>query len=194
MKSILISIRPKWCHLITSGEKRLEIRKTKPREPLPIKCYIYRTGTYVSGYLEAKKQRSAVIGEFICNEIEDFEKWEGDSESLLNHIYDEAGVTKEELEHYMPHGGGYGWKISDLKIYRTPLHLRAFCKPCPGKHLCNQCIHENNDSALAANYHNCDWFARRQSRLAMPPLSWGYVDSELVDLQAILGGEISERP
>ena len=42
MKSVLISIRPKWCEKITSGEKTIEVRKTAPKE-VPFKAYIYVT-------------------------------------------------------------------------------------------------------------------------------------------------------
>ena len=30
MKSVLISIHPKWCELIASGKKTIEVRKTRP--------------------------------------------------------------------------------------------------------------------------------------------------------------------
>lgn len=43
MKSVLISIRPKWCELIASGKKTIEVRKTAPKLPTPFKCYIYET-------------------------------------------------------------------------------------------------------------------------------------------------------
>lgn len=43
MKSVLISIQPRWCELIASGEKTLEVRKTKPKLETPFKCYIYCT-------------------------------------------------------------------------------------------------------------------------------------------------------
>ena len=43
MKSVLISIRPKWCALIASGKKTIEVRKTYPKLPTPFKCYIYCT-------------------------------------------------------------------------------------------------------------------------------------------------------
>ena len=38
MKSVLISIKPKWCDLILSGEKTVEVRKTKPKVEPPFKC------------------------------------------------------------------------------------------------------------------------------------------------------------
>jgi len=40
---ILISIRPKWCKLIADGKKTIEVRKTKPRCPLPFKAFIYES-------------------------------------------------------------------------------------------------------------------------------------------------------
>lgn len=43
MKSVLISIRPKWCELIASGKKTVEVRKTRPKLKPPFKCYIYCT-------------------------------------------------------------------------------------------------------------------------------------------------------
>lgn len=43
MKSVMISIKPKWCKLIASGKKTVEIRKTRPKIETPFKCYIYCT-------------------------------------------------------------------------------------------------------------------------------------------------------
>ena len=43
MKSVLISIQPRWCELIASGKKTVEVRKTRPKLETPFKCYIYCT-------------------------------------------------------------------------------------------------------------------------------------------------------
>lgn len=42
MKSVLISIHPKWVEKIANGEKTIEVRKAAPKE-VPFKCYIYCT-------------------------------------------------------------------------------------------------------------------------------------------------------
>lgn len=87
-KSVLISINPKWCELIASGKKTVEVRKTKPKLETPFKVYIYCTNgaPYLNRhngylYLEAKdtlggrgygtyeRLSGKVIGEFLCNEI-----------------------------------------------------------------------------------------------------------------------------
>ena len=43
MQGVLISIQPKWCELIASGKKTVEVRKTKPKLKTPFKVYIYAT-------------------------------------------------------------------------------------------------------------------------------------------------------
>ena len=41
--AVMLSIQPKWCELIASGKKTIEVRKTKPKLKTPFKCYIYCT-------------------------------------------------------------------------------------------------------------------------------------------------------
>lgn len=43
MKSVLISIQPKWVEKIANGEKTIEVRKSVPKCEVPFKCYIYCT-------------------------------------------------------------------------------------------------------------------------------------------------------
>lgn len=93
-KAVLISIQPKWCELIASGEKTLEVRKTSPKLEPPFKCYIYCTNkrpflvwgdvfrgnweiefTSLYGYNRKEAEKiwdvfnGKVIGEFTCNKI-----------------------------------------------------------------------------------------------------------------------------
>ena len=42
-KAVLISIRPEWCEKIMTGQKTIEVRKTRPKMDPPFKCYIYCT-------------------------------------------------------------------------------------------------------------------------------------------------------
>ena len=85
MKSLLMSIHPKWCELIASGEKTIEVRKTAPKPPF--KVYMYCTqpkgnfncpkwtyGKYLEGhkdYFEVNGTQSngKVIGEFVCERV-----------------------------------------------------------------------------------------------------------------------------
>ena len=42
-KAVMLSVRPKWCEKIASGEKTIEVHKTRPKINTPFKCYIYCT-------------------------------------------------------------------------------------------------------------------------------------------------------
>ena len=93
-KAVLLSIQPRWCGLIASGKKTIEVRKTRPKIETPFKCYIYQSKSkdqlmYVmkdgdenygviyhgkpvfiktySKYSNPYEQK--VIGEFVCDEI-----------------------------------------------------------------------------------------------------------------------------
>ena len=148
MKSVLISIQPKWCELIGSGEKTLEVRKTCPKLETPFKCYIYCTKD-VKHRLDDGKRRidGNVIGEFICNEVSVFlydehisyptPKYDGDPS-----IYDcgegywitcgeleKTCLSHDELMKYGNKKDLYGWHISALAIYDKPKPLSSFTKP-----------------------------------------------------------------
>lgn len=43
MKSVMLSMKPKWCELIAQGQKTLEVRKSKPKLEVSFKYYIYHT-------------------------------------------------------------------------------------------------------------------------------------------------------
>lgn len=91
MKSVLISIRPSWCGRIACGEKTIELRKTKPKQAAPFKCYIYCTSR-INGPLSVFWNgdiigNGKVIGEFLCDRIEEFESEFYSSDNVLNAIY-----------------------------------------------------------------------------------------------------------
>lgn len=70
-KAVLLSIQPKWCELIASGKKTIEVRKTKPKLPTPFKCYIHQTKRtwFYNIYSQIADWQGKVIGEFMCDEI-----------------------------------------------------------------------------------------------------------------------------
>ena len=62
MKSVLISIKPKWCELIAKGRKTIEVRKNKPKLEAPFKCYIYCTQEkYKNKYLHTSNQKGRLL-------------------------------------------------------------------------------------------------------------------------------------
>ena len=144
MKSVLISIQPKWVEKIVKGEKTIEVRKTAPKE-VPFKCYIYETqGRTETPWIDEDghfiyKGRGQVIGEFICNNASEL-----DYVYYWNNGYEfETCLTYRQVADYGKGKTLYGWHISDLKIYDRPRELSDFyreckkpCKPNKGKILC----------------------------------------------------------
>lgn len=131
-KAVLISIQPKWCELIASGRKTIEVRKTKPKLQTPFKCYIYQTKrTWIYNiYSKIADWQRKVIGEFVCDEIEcfttDYRQNEKQTKriSLLSCVSMEDLIVYEKTSYCL-----YGWHISELKIYDKPKELGDFYKP-----------------------------------------------------------------
>ena len=193
MKSVLISTRPKLvekiCHKIGEDEtgkaiyeKRIEVRKTAPKE-VPFKCYIYETkGQYVKfthgAHTKYGYGRGKVIGEFICDRIicsqayfdsqgknhltnvfpDDIKKTCLDEYDLWDYIAGKAVKANQMYDCYL-------WHISDLKIYDKPRELSEFRKPCDRFLDCCTCrrlVHNE--------YMSCD------NKITRPPQSWCYVE------------------
>lgn len=164
-KAVMLSIRPKWCEKIASGEKTIEVRKTKPKLETPFKCYIYCTLPKYphEDFIATDYPRpqfyggGKVIGEFTCDRIYKIDK---DSTDFLFKagglsVYKKAAeekcalcvaMTDDELHGYLGHCQGYGWHISGLKIYDAPKDLNEFRRACPNSWYCESCAMywENN--------------------------------------------------
>lgn len=147
-KAVLISIRPEWCEKIMSGQKTIEVRKTRPKMDTPFKCYIYCTRdkylALVHNAASAKlivcmNEETAIpvggsigngkiIGEFVCDRV--------DALIPTNEPYgiydvDDDYVFQTCLEYgaLWDYGNGktlHGWHISNLKIYDHPRDLWEF--------------------------------------------------------------------
>lgn len=74
MKAVMLSIQPKWCEKIASGEKTVEVRKTRPKIETPFKCFIYETNWSDNTYWKNrhKGKLGKVIGEFVCDRIDEY--------------------------------------------------------------------------------------------------------------------------
>ena len=176
-KAVLISIRPNWCELIASGEKTVEVRKTKPKLETPFKVYIYETKTvdksklivYVDGNEPCRyyKGKGKVIGEFVCDKIVDIDF--GIEEGVffdgeIQEGFEANGngsnptcLSFVELENYLTENEGYGWHISDLVIYDKLKELRQFKR-----------VLKNNTYK--------EWLKHDSVYLQRPPQSWCYVE------------------
>ena len=167
MKSVLISIQPKWVEKICSGEKTIEVRKSRPKIETPFKCYIYctkgenlwltqngvKSKTELAGYLLNGK----VIGEFVCDWIKEYT-----SNERGWYCYDlETCLLCDEIAGYGKGKTLYGWHISDLKIYDKPKTLNEFKTGCKG---CKE----------RDTYH-CKFYCYGERPITRPPQSWMFV-------------------
>lgn len=135
-KAVMLSIRPKWVEKIANGEKTIEVRKTRPKLETPFKCYIYCTLPKYphEDFIATDYPRpqfyggGKVIGEFTCDRIFPINVF--DNGSIQNWLFahmERSCLAYEELAGYIGNGKtGYGWHISDLRIYDTPRELSEF--------------------------------------------------------------------
>lgn len=173
-RAVLISIRTKWCEKIIRGEKKIEVRKTRPKLETPFRCYIYRTKGIVPNIINGKWVKievgGTVVGEFVCDKIYEL--------APLNHAPDDveqmACLTREEIVQYL-RGIGYGWHISDLKIYNQPKELNEFWFPpelyCE-KERCGNCPYDQVADVNGEYGYDCEW----KRPLKRAPQSWQYVE------------------
>lgn len=200
-KAVLLSIRPKWCEKICSGEKTIEVRKTRPKLEAPFKCYIYCTVEMAghdalwvldaptrekyslmaaSAYLEnpegANKGNGKVIGEFICDRIYELGTRspggsyyvKGEDQPTTNDVARQSCLTLRDMHEYLQSKVGYGWHISDLKIYDKLRELREFMKSN------RDCFYA--DLGLAKR--DCPDCKNSGCFLERPPQSWCYVQDK----------------
>lgn len=177
MKSVLISIQPKWCELIASGKKTVEVRKTKPKIETPFKCYIYCTKgkpIFTQSAFCDEVSNGRVVGEFVCNNISYIEA--GYDTNGDKHLYNTAFIERRmcipdnELHEYLyknrENCGGWAWRISKLVIYDEPRALSEFERACPDNvRSCAMCRHS-------------DYSGMKCTPLKRPPQSWCYVYAE----------------
>lgn len=193
MKSIMASVSPHLCGKITSGKCKILVRKSAPKE-VPFKAYIYCTRITDKKHCSDEfdigiwKGNEHVIGEFICDKVEEFHEWElspqgkfaeFEEERLEKFLTaaclsrDEVFLYRENLPYYKPL---YGWHISDLKIYDSPRELDEFkTPPCdtPEK-ACATCKYRVVINT--PDMYEVDCFVANGRRITRPPMSWMYVE------------------
>lgn len=197
--SVLISIRSKWCELIISKKKTIEIRKSRPALDVPFKVYIYctvgnptlnipisderlRADLLVNGMqcMNCPIGNGKIIGEFVCDQIEEIavarrggdgpltarggnEVWNG---GMVEYM---SCLSTDDICRYVGGIGrvGYGWHISDLKIYDQPKELSVFHRPCLNGLYCESCAVFQEHKQICGN---------SALQITRPPQSWCYVE------------------
>mgnify|MGYP004622916713 CR=1 FL=1 len=203
MKSIITSVSPYLCEKIASGDCKILVKKSTPKE-VPFKAYVYvtkdkpylyrvdddnnfeltntlhpKTYEYVKDYNE---QNGKVIGEFVCDKVY-LIKNQGNRFVVAN---EEQGVTNEiarqscldydDMVNYLGNNGGYGWHITALKIYDKPKELSEFkTPPCEkSEKACEKCKY-----LVVINtpdMYEVDCFVENGREISRPPQSYMFVE------------------
>ena len=186
MKAVLISIHPRHCANIAKGKKTIEVRKSAPKIQTPFKCYIYMTKNGNPALEVQEKDGNSyfvrnnyhmagkVVGEFVCDKIGQI-RFDDDGDLLYEPclVGSSPCLSLGELQSYIGvNNVGYGWHISDLKIYDKSKELSEFSKPECEKDgdTCFHCRYSIN-----VGYYECpEWGCDRS--IIRPPQSWCYVE------------------
>lgn len=185
MKSVLISIQPKWCEKIASGEKTIEVRKSAPKE-VPFKAYIYCTKEkkqddiiWAGAFGDRGKWNRRIIGEFICDKVDKYTFSHYEAEYRVIHVEQDAMcLNQPELIRYGKGETLRGLHIAALKIYDKPKELSEF-RACNFKSM--------NGTDVCGNY-DCKYYQDSGSymippscekngcRITRPPQNYIYVE------------------
>ena len=171
---ILMSIHPEWIAKIVSGEKTVEVRKTRPEIAPPFRVFMYQTKPKRG---DINEKDGFVVGEFTCDDICKIDRdsigfcyrWPG------RLIYAETPgsayrdcMTQFSRWSYLKDKTGYGWHIKEVTMYERPMALPEFHRICLQRDLpCALCKHAElnpEDDMLYCEY-----------RVQRAPQSWMYV-------------------
>ena len=182
-KSVLIAIQPYYVFLIIARamgwnipqDKTVEVRKDFPKDSAWNKrVHIYcsknrRSFNRIPKQYQPLMEKflGKVVGEFVCAKIEMYDYFiKKPLDELIDGEYrhyltcnelERTCLRAKELEKYLNEEDGYGWHISDLKIYDKPKELGEFKTP---------------NKAIIARTFNLEY----GKPLSRPPQSWCYVE------------------
>lgn len=143
MKAVMKSVSPRICEKVANGDCTILVSKTAPKCEEPFKCYIYCVKEkkqddiiWAGVFGDRGKWNGKVIGEFVCDKVYKlFPFGMGTGIELLDELIlpemfcKESCLTEQEICDYIGEKDGYGWHISDLKIYGKPKELSEFFTP-----------------------------------------------------------------
>lgn len=116
-----------------------------------------------------------VIGEFTCDRIYKLETQspggsyfvDGEDKPTTNRVARETCLGLADMHRYLQSKTGYGWHISELKIYDAPKELSEFRRVCPNGLYCESCAMYWNNGGTCGN---------GGLLIKRPPQSWCYVE------------------
>ena len=171
---ILASIKPYYYYLIAEGIKKIEVRKSALKNlPQDIAFYMSKDeksfAKIPKEFQEKYRKHFGKVGmRVVCDKVTKFTYDGYGSYSLPLFLQKAICLDGMELYDYLRGKDGYGWHISDLKIYDELKELSEFFKPCPTKEkgdcLSCDCLADNDYGGVCTN------------NLTRPPQSYMFVE------------------
>lgn len=191
-----MSIQPKWCELIASGKKTVEVRKTKPKLETPFKVYIYETKgkkQYFSQPMPIpyNEGKGKVIGEFVCDSIThyDAELWDAETFECIREIYEPDDFTEYGEYEYkiIASNEDDDWKQNPLvktscvSIEELRKYLGQEIHDFYAWHISDLVIYDKSKELSEFRLYNCrvefeNGYPIPTHTIKRPPQSWCYVE------------------
>lgn len=129
MEAILLSIQKKYLGKILTGEKTIEIRKTRPNVSLPFTVFFYETA--------ADEGAKRVLASGICDDIEVFRCIDNLTTFIAGNVTEQMEafscngcISQQDLYEYGRDCANlYGWHISQIKKMDCSLSDFGIRKP-----------------------------------------------------------------
>jgi len=206
MKSIMLSIQPKYCEMIANGKKTIEVRKSSPKAEPPFKCYIYctlppkqdlfRNGHFLEYANELiRLQNGDIVYDYGMRLLCEQGKYDSDNflcKKVIGEFVCDGIIPLHDTGEAIVAITDYD--IAACCLDYDELHAYANGKPIYGWHISDLVIYDKakklEDFARACiggnDCPNCRLFdfaelECNRERLKRPPQSWCYVEE--------LGGE-----
>lgn len=186
MRKVLASLKPYYYYLVGEGIKKIEVRKDMPKASDWNKEVLFYMSKDVKSFAKIPKELQekyrkhfGKVGlKFICDKVEVFSVGSlrcDDIEKLACLSYTEMinyFYKPEELDGKTAKFG-YGWHISDLKIYGKPKELSEFNR-ITDKCVFNKdgvCQNRKQNQVILCKNLDCDC-----KKIVRPPQSWCYME------------------
>lgn len=205
MKSVLISIQPKWCELIASGVKTVEVRKTRPKLESPFKVYIYQAKAQ-KRLIDVIKDGDEIYGEIYHGKTQFIKTDNDDCHLAIHPIYRQYGKVIGEFVCDRIEEIGFSPYMHGMYICKDKSFIEKSCIPFDvmfdylgeeygyGWHISDLVIYDKprelsefwkadkcpyaSEDGCAYKYHcfRAGQVKRCGDKLTRPPQSWYYVE------------------
>lgn len=172
MKTVLMSIHPRWCkEIFVTKRKTIEVRKNRPRLETPFTVYVYQTkhkcekgdSKLVCDALDELLGGGKVIGSFVCDWYDEFKKSEKGVRFKRFLALKETCLSVNEMRRYIGERNKvFGWHITEAKLFDKPKEL--------GEFRTIKCTNKKGSCSDCKIKPDCIKYLTR------PPQSWQYVE------------------